>query len=228
MEQKLTNVVGISDILPYLNMAKPNIGLIIILSSSPARQKSLNTSLARACCIRIGRCVMKSSSPTTSSLVTLEQETILRNMLMALLVFHKYIKNCRYVPSDFLRRAQLSALVSLTSKRYSKTFLSELLSIVVESSVLQTTMFYSTPKLISLQSSQSVRDIVESLMMHYYVHTELFINMQLDSEKHPQSVRRSLIPLIIDYLSQCVHQTTMPQEKCIRFIAPLRKDMVYG
>ena len=161
----------ISNILSLVSMVKPYSEVIIMQSSSPLL-KSCSRHFLTGCYMRLGRCVIKIDFSTTASPAIRAQVRILRNTLIAFLAFQKYLRRRKLDRLGLVQKAQLSVIVRLTEKKYSRTSLKELLNTVVSSPDVRMSMFYAFPKIIYLQSSQNVLDIVKSLSLNYSLFME--------------------------------------------------------
>ena len=99
---------------------------ITTTSLSSVNPKRLPRISLKAHYMRIGRCVYRSDSSHTATSAIVEQEDMLRNILLALLIFQKYtnyVKKCDL--GDFRAKRRLSDRLRSMSRKYSKMSVEE-------------------------------------------------------------------------------------------------------
>ena len=101
--------------------------------------------------VRLGRLVV---SITHNQEVN--DQTTLRNTLIAVILSHEYIKTVPFVPSAYIRKNSLNAFIKIRKRRYMKMKISDLLILSAQSAILSQTLMLGGR--LSVPSFQSVED----------------------------------------------------------------------
>ena len=189
----------------FQNMEKRSCVLISIQSFSRTTPKLLNTSATKAY-LRIGRCVVKITSNSSATLPIQVVEDISRNILLCLLACHRYIMKIESSRGDSLPKEKLSDSMAMTKRKYLKTSLSELMSIVSRFPDLMHDIYFVIPRVLEVDCFQSVSSIAKRIFTDYIEYIQYFGSL---SDAQDGAVQRTLL---IDY----VRQSTLPMYRRLK------------
>lgn len=189
------------DILSLASTAKLSSVRITTVSSSASLKMHQKLSLGRLY-IRLGRCVIIADSGSTAPIATREQVRILRNILIALLSCHIYIKRKISDHSASRRKTRLSDIVRSIEKRYSKRPLSEILNIIEQYPPYLSRIYFAIPRSIPCQTSQSAKDLADLIFIDYCEFMEHCITLLKDGTNHMTNA-------LYSYVRTSAHRTGM-------------------
>ena len=201
----------VSDIMQSPRWEKRYCALISTQSFSRTTPKLLNTSATKAY-IRVGRCVVKICSNSTATFATRVVEDTSRNILLAVLICHRFIKIHESSPGDSVPKAVLSGLITSTKRKYAKTTLSELIHIVRTYPALMNDIYFVIPRLLEIDYSLSVSSIVKRIFSDYIEYIQYFGTLAEIQDGKVQNT------LLIDYLRQSTLPIYRPLKRALRSV----------
>ena len=118
--------------------------------------------------VKLGRTAIRSSNLSTTP-----QVGMLRNMLTAILVYHRFFELNIPVRSIWQVNILISGIVKMMKKRCTTMSLMELMDKIESTKILARLNLYQLPVLLKIGSCQSVKDTAQYLILKEYEYIRL-------------------------------------------------------